>query len=124
GCTGYRVGELASLVVGSFELDADPPVVRCEASFCKNGQPAIQPLPQFLVPLLRSFLAGRSRQRVWPGSWSEKASKMIQHDLIAARAAWVAAADNDAERKRRQESEFCVYQNEAGHFADFHALRK
>ncbi|HBT75695.1 MAG TPA: hypothetical protein DEB39_01945, partial [Planctomycetaceae bacterium] len=52
-----------------------------------------------------------------------KTSDMIKRDLDSARRFWIAETDDPEERRRREESEFLVYENKAGLFADFHGLR-
>ncbi len=48
---------------------------------------------------------------------------MIQRDLEAARKAWIEEPKNEAEQKAREASSFLSYVDNAGRFADFHALR-
>ncbi len=48
---------------------------------------------------------------------------MLKADLQAARAAWIDVADDDAEREERNRSDFLTWQDSAGRYADFHALR-
>ena len=49
---------------------------------------------------------------------------MLRADLAAARATWLAdAADNPAEREKREKSFFLLAQNEEGEWLDFHSLR-
>jgi integrase len=82
--TGLRVAELASLTPESFGLDADPPTVTVRAAHAKNKRPVTQPLPPQLVPTLRDYLADKPAGRpVWPGTWTEKAARMLAHDLEA-----------------------------------------
>lgn len=86
GGTGFRVGELASLVVGSFALDADPPVVVLAGKNAKNRRGARQPVPPGVARQLRAWLAGRApKSPAWPaGSWSSFAARMLRVDLAAA----------------------------------------
>jgi hypothetical protein len=48
---------------------------------------------------------------------------MMRKDLQAARGKWIEEATSDAERKRREASDFLTYQDEDGLFADFHSHR-
>ena len=48
---------------------------------------------------------------------------MIQFDLASARRFWIAETDDPEERRQRETSEFLLYKNKAGLFADFHGLR-
>jgi Phage integrase family len=101
--TGLRASELASLHPASFDLQTDSPVVHVEAGYSKNRKPVIQPLPSDLANALREYLASKpADQAVWPGTWPEKASKMIRLDLEACGIA---------------------YRDDAGLVADFHSLR-
>ncbi len=80
--TGFRVMELASLTPASFNLDAEPPLVRLPAKKTKSKRPVRQVLPAALVPLLRSYLAGKDTSApVWPGTWCERAAEMRKRDL-------------------------------------------
>ena len=83
--TGYRVKELASLTPDSFDLDAKTPAIVLAAEFTKNRSEAVQPISTELADALRPFLAARPKQLpVWPGTWREKAAKMLRIDLDAA----------------------------------------
>jgi integrase len=116
---------LASLTPGSFELDAEPPIVHSAAAYAKNRKEAVQPIPADLADALRGYLADKPAVApVWPGTWSNEASaKMIRLDLADARKAWINAAAEPRERQERDQSDFLAYCNAAGEFADFHALR-
>ena len=48
---------------------------------------------------------------------------MLEFDLASARRFWIAETDDPVEKRRREESEFLLYQNKAGLFTDFHGLR-
>jgi integrase/recombinase XerD len=130
--TGYRRKELDSLAPRSLALDADPPTIRIEAAYAKNGCTDESPLHPDVAALLRAWLAERpddqeSDDRLFPlqtpsGHW-RKTSKMMRLDLAAARAAWIEEARTDRERERREASDFLSYEDEAGLFADFHANR-
>ena len=101
--TGFRAGELATRRVMDFVLDAGSPHLRLEARSAKNRKPVEQRLPPEIVPMLRQWLSGRSREGlVWPGLSQSPASRMIRTDLLAAK---VARVDAD------------------GRKLDFHALR-
>lgn len=83
--TGYRASELAELVPEGFALDADPPMVRLPAPLTKNKKRAQQPIPPGVANQLRAYLADRpSGARVWPGTWNQKAAKMLRVDLATA----------------------------------------
>ncbi len=100
--TGLRVSELASLLPSGFHVDSVPPFVRVQAAYTKNRQEVDQPLPPKMVRDLGRYLAGKAEgQAVWPGTWTEKAARMLRIDLDAAGVPYVVD----------------------GQFADFHALR-
>ncbi len=83
--TGFRAGELASLLPASFALEAEPPVVVLPAREDKAGRPVTQPLPPELAAALRDYLAGRPADRpVWPGTWADRSADMLKIDLEAA----------------------------------------
>lgn len=101
--TGLRAAELASLAARSFELEGPGPVVRCRAAYTKNGEEAVQPLPEDLAHALRAYLADRPAEApVWPGGWVNDAAEMLRIDLAAAG---------------------LPYRDLDGRVADFHALR-
>ena len=84
--TGFRAGELASLLPSSFELDSVPPTATVEAGYTKNKKLAIQPLPADVADALAGYLAGRpAGQPVWPGTWHLTAAEMIRIDLAVRR---------------------------------------
>ena len=99
--TGFRAEELSHLDAASLSLDADPPLVRLAGEFTKNGKDAVQPLSPATIGPLRELVARRPTGPLWPGTWFEKAAKMLRHDLLAANVAAKTAAGK----------------------ADFHALR-
>ena len=104
--TGLRVSELASLTPGSFDLKGDRPTVTVMAAYTKNRKMAVQPLPDDVATALAVYLRAKSQsQLVWPGTWIEKAAKMLRIDLEAAKVPYVTEGPNGRE------------------FADFHSLR-
>jgi integrase len=116
---------LASLVPSSFNLDAEPPFIRLQAKCSRRRKNDIQPIPRELADVLRPWLARKpAEQPVWPGTWRERTWKMIGKDLAAARQAWVEESGADAaERRRREESDYLVYEDADGRTFDFHATR-
>jgi len=104
--TGYRVSELASLIPNSFDLDARTPAIVLGAEYTKNRSEAVQPISDDLAALLRPFLAKHpAQQPVWPGSWVERAARMLRHDLKAA------------------DIPFTICGSDGEEARDFHALR-
>ena len=122
--TGFRVKELASLTPLSFDLERA--LVNVEGKFTKDRRPVInRPIPQGLADHLRVYLEGKHPDRaIWPGTWVDRASRMVKADLAAARAAWIKDAGDDvAERDRRTAAQFLVYRNAKNEYADCHAWR-
>lgn len=103
--TGLRAAELASLTAASFDLRSKPPTVTVEAAYSKHRREDVLPLHDDLAARLRVYLAALPPGgRLWPGTWADdrRAAEFLQFDLKAAG---------------------IPYQDSAGRFADFHALR-
>ena len=49
--------------------------------------------------------------------------KMMRLDLERARKRWIEEAENEEERRRREQSDFLCYCDGDGLFADFHSKR-
>ena len=118
--TGLRAAELASLTPASFDLAADTPIVTLEAGYSKHRREDVLPLHSDLVTRMRQWFTARDRQsdaqrviltldrssetnceRLFPGTWAEKAAKMLRADLDTAE---------------------IQYLTDAG-YCDFHSLR-
>ena len=54
---------------------------------------------------------------------SEKTAEMFRADLNDARQAWLTSYKSQEQRKEAEQSSFLAYVDEAGRYADFHALR-
>ena len=124
--TGLRASELASLTPDSFVLEGASPSVAVEAAYAKNRREDVLPLHPDLARQLRPWLAGKDRNGLlWPGNWARlfKGGKMMQADLVLARAAWIGEAEESEEQEKRQESDFLAYRDRQGRVIDFHALR-
>lgn len=81
--TGFRRGELLGLTPRHFDLENG--YIHLSATETKNGKPAKQPIHPDVVAEARAFLAGKPRNsRLFPGTWHEKSSRMIQKDLTDA----------------------------------------
>jgi len=129
--TGFRKGELGSLTLRSFQLDAEPPTATVEACYSKHRREDRQVLHPEVVRLLKDWLAKKKLKptallfpisgRV-PGGIERKTNKMIRLDLASAREKWLGEAASD-ESKKREESDFLRYKNAAGRYVDFHSLR-
>ncbi len=122
--TGFRAKELRSLTTHSFALDADPPTCTVEAGYSKRRRHDEQPLPPAFVEPLREWLAAFAPgERVF-ADVSTQTARMLRADLAAARKVWIdEAGEDEAERARREASDFLQYANRQGHKADFHSLR-
>jgi integrase len=103
--TGLRASELFSLGQQNFDLDANPPSVTVEAAYSKHRRRDVQPLRRDVAERVRAYfaeVAELGRERIWPGTWLERAARMLRKDLEAA----------DIE-----------YRDAEGRVFDFHALR-
>lgn len=118
--TGLRAGEIRSLTPQSFNLAA--PNVTVEAAYSKRRTRDVQPFRRDLAAKLQPFLKSLPRtKQIW--NVPNKAGKMIQADMADARAKWISEATSEAERLRREESNFLSARDDAGRVFDFHALR-
>ena len=132
--TGLRANELATLRRSAFDFTASPPTVEVEAKNEKAGRGAVLPLHPILVTRLTAWIEGKNElvdadevsriALLWPGTWAEKAAKMVRQDLADARAAWLKEVEADEEEHtRRTKSEFLTCKSAADESVDFHALR-
>jgi len=121
--TGLRVSELASLRRESFDMSLSPPVVTVAAGYSKRGRQDTLPLSDSIAGVLRPFLATLARgQRLFAMHKFPRTAEMLAADLEAARAKWIAQA-NDNQRVTREETDFLLYLDSSGRYADFHATR-
>ena len=118
--TGLREGELASLSRGSFDLDASPPTVTVEADKSKHRAKDVLPIHPELAARLREWMPAEGK--LWPGSWHQRGSEMVQADLKAARKAWIEEVKPEDRPERERSSRF-AYRDDQGRYFDFHALR-
>ena len=128
--TGYRRGEVASLTPRSFNLDGDPPTVTVEAAYSKRRRKDTIPLHPEVAERVGAYMAlhelgpeDKLFDLTTTGGHWRKTSKMMADDLARARAAWIKEARKPRDRADREGSDFLTYRNEAGFFADAHALR-
>jgi integrase/recombinase XerC len=83
--TGLRAGGIASLTVGHFDLNADIPTVALSVKRDKSRRGKLQPIPESFVPVFREYLKGKPAETIaWPGTWIEKAAKIVRIDAVAA----------------------------------------
>lgn len=82
--TGFRVEELSVLTAAHFHMDAETPVVKLSGEYTKNGEEAVQPIAPGVVRQIRPLLTRRPSGPLWPGTWYERAARMLRHDLATA----------------------------------------
>lgn len=121
--TGFRAGEVASLTPESFDLDGEGPSVVVEAAYSKRKRRDVQPIRPDLADLLRPWVATRPAGEPVCPLPTGKAGSMLQADMEAARALWIAEARTLAERAEREASDFLRHTDAAGRVVDFHGLR-
>lgn len=111
----------------SFNFESDPPTLTVEAGYSKRRRTDIMPLRLDLAQRIQDWLA--ARPHLTPTDplvriARKHTAEMLRHDLQRAREAWLKESPNSQERNRREQTSFLAYQNDQGHYADFHALRK
>lgn len=127
--TGLRRGELGSLRASSFQLDATPPTVTVEAAYSKHRRKDVQVLHPSVAKQMKEWMDVESDDEIlFPISKAtcgtdRPTSKMLQRDLASARSIWIGEAKGDAERGKRDKSDFLRYKDSKGLYADFHAMR-
>jgi integrase len=122
--TGFRAAELASLTPEGIDLDADPPAVTVRAAYSKRRRDDRQPIREDLAARLRPWLADRPRgQPVFQACNVDRLAAVVRADVRRARARWIRATPDRAERRRRRDSDFLRDQDSEGRRVDFHALR-
>jgi len=120
--TGFRANELRSLTPRSFSLDGDTPSVTVQAVDSKHRRRDAQPIRPDLAAVLRPWLASKPSDAPMFGV-PEKTAEMIRLDLRRARARWIKATTDRAERQTRRQSDFLAVVDHDGQRVDFHALR-
>jgi len=121
--TGYRANEVRSLTPECFNLDGDYPSITIRPTISKRRKRDIQPIPVPFVAGIREWLAGKPRGGKVFDAMPGDTARMLRADLRLARKAWIAEGETEAERIRREETDFLVYENSVGEFFDFHACR-
>lgn len=122
--TGLRVSELGSLTAKSFDLDAVSPTVTIAPKDEKARRGATLPIRPDIADKMRGWLATRPAlsQKLWPGTWVEKAAKMIRADMMEAWTLWLSESEDSDDRANRDASDFLKEETSDG-LADFHLLR-
>ncbi len=120
---GFRLREMATLRVESFDLDDCS--VSIEREHSKDRKAATIPLRTKTARRLREYFNSRSADEQAFRMWKfPKGSYMVKADLEAARRKWLKEAKgNPAEYKRREESDFLKYIDDDGLKGCFHSLR-
>ena len=123
--TGLRAGELRSLTVGSFDLDAERPTVTVRAAYSKRRETDVLPIRLEVRDALREHFASKlPKAEAFRMPSKSNVVRMLRKDLSTARAAWIdGAKDNPAEQETRRKSDFLNYADQEGRVADFHAFR-
>lgn len=121
--TGYRPGELRKLTASCVDL-REVPCIRLGAGGTKNGKEAAQPIPSRIAQMLQLHCEKlKPTDPVFRLSHATKLAEVIRKDMAVARGLWVADAVDDAERQRREASDFLAESNRAGERLDFYSLR-
>jgi len=124
--TGARAAELLSVKREDFRLDADPPTLTLQAGYTKARRTDSIPLKGSTAFMLRDVLSDVGKgELLFGGVRAERVrlAEAIKADLEAARDAWLQEAKTDKQRQEREETDFLVFKDSAGRFADFHGLR-
>ena len=129
--TGYRRKELASLTLGSFDLDSESPSVQVTAAYSKRKRNDSIPLHSVVIEHFKQWIneypIPNGNKPIFPlkskGGHLRRTSKMMKLDLESARTSWIEEANDVAERTKREQSNFLKYCDDDGLFADFHANR-
>jgi integrase/recombinase XerD len=102
--SGLRASELKTLTVDSCDLDSESPTLTVKACYSKHRREDIQPILKSFAKELKAFIDGRNQNELLFPTMPriDSLAKMIKSDL---------------------ESVNLKYKNDAGHIADFHALR-
>jgi integrase/recombinase XerD len=131
--TGFRRGEIGSLTSRSIRLDDSPSTITVAACYSKRRRCDTQVLHREVVNRLRDWLQTKNDldpnallfpiSAKVPGGVERRTSKMMRADLKAARKKWIMEAKTAKEKEERQKSDFLMYCDHAGLFADLHSLR-
>jgi integrase len=118
--TGLRVGELREVKRGWVDLNKG--VIAVPGEHTKNGEPAYQPLPGWLIERSKGWLEGKDAGTpLWPNMPNDLAIG-LRADQTSARKAWIDASVTESERAERVKSSLLLYKTGEGYF-DMHALR-
>ena len=129
--TGFRRGELGSLTLKNFNLKRKNPTLSVEAAYSKHRRDDTIALHPDVVERFVKWVEIKKPaidEILFPISErccgvERRTSRMIEIDLKSAREAWLAEAETEKERQKREASDFLRYEDANGRYADFHALR-
>lgn len=99
--------------------------MKVEAGYSKHRREDLVPLHPEVANWLTAWVEEKgidSKTILFPVA-NRKTAKMMKQDLGAARKVWINEASDEGERKRREETDFLKYENDAGLYADFHSNR-
>jgi integrase len=122
--TGIRPGQIRQLTVSCFKLDDEPPTVTSRAASVKRRKSHVQALQPKMAEELRKHLAAKMPEALafhMPDKFL--CAKMFRADLAAARETWIREGAGDAERERRQRSDFLADVDQSKRRAMFYSLR-
>ncbi len=122
--SGLRPGQLRSLTVGSFDLDASPATVSASAAYVKRKKRHTQPITPAMADELRKVFA--SKMPAAPAfdlPRKDQMAEMFYADLAEARQKWIEAAPKGKQRAERQKSDFLAQRDRHNLVADFYSLR-
>ncbi|MCH7813199.1 MAG: hypothetical protein IID40_04170 [Planctomycetes bacterium] len=109
--TGFRAGELRSLMPASFRLDSDPPSLSLRVTHSKRRRDDLQPIRTDLGGSLQRWLADKTADGPVFATMPEKTALMIRADLRWARARWFRSTHDRRERRDRRCSDFLALVN-------------
>ncbi len=120
--TGFRASEIRALIVKDFDLVNR--LVRLSGKYTKNNKDAVLPLkPETCDFLKESFKTKTPKTEAFAMPHPCSVVRMFRKDLDHARKIWLnQAANNPAELKQRQDSDFLRVERD-GVKLDFHSLR-
>lgn len=118
--TGLRANELRSVKVPWLKLDGDEPHIVVPATDTKNSEVARQPIPSWLVPVLREWLGNRKSGPLFP-TMPRDVQVMFEADRATARAEWLASMTPDY-RDNFESTEYLQRVTVDGEIT-FHSLR-
>ncbi|MCE9548279.1 MAG: site-specific integrase [Planctomycetia bacterium] len=123
--TGLRSSELRSLTRASFDFRTEPATVMVAAGYSKRRREDTLPLRPETATVLQAHVGVMlPAVRIFDLPRREEVAEMLRADLTDARAAWLKEVETDPRLlAEREQSDFLKYSDDAGHVADFHALR-